>query len=48
MDEVGCAQFHQERRNDIGEEHDAFGYIGTNQIKSSREDNYIENIIDET
>lgn len=32
MDEVGSAQFDHERRNDIGQEDDSFGYVGADEV----------------
>lgn len=46
MDEVWGAKFDHERGNDIGEENDCFGHVGTDEIESGGEDNHVENVVD--
>lgn len=46
MDEVRCDQLGEERRNDIGEEDDAFG-DGTDEVLGGGEDDHVEDIVDE-
>lgn len=45
--EVGCAELGQKRGQDIGEQHDTLGNVGTDEIEGSREDDYVEDVVDE-
>ena len=47
MDEVGSAQLGQEGRYHIGEEDDAFWHVGTDEIEGGREDDDVEDVVDE-
>jgi len=47
MDEIRCDQFRNERWHNICQEDDSFRNIGANEVKRCREDDDIEDIIDE-
>ena len=48
MDEVRRTKLGQEGRNDICEQDNAFWNIGPNKIKGSREDDHVEDVVDQT
>ncbi len=48
MDEVGRDQFHEEGGYDIGEKDNGFGHGGANEIEGGGEDDYVEDVVDET
>jgi hypothetical protein len=48
VDEVGSTELGEERRDDVCEENDAFRYIGSNEVEGCGEDDYVEDIVDET
>lgn len=47
MDEVGCYELGEEGGNDVGEEDDAFGDCGTDEVEGGGEDDYVEDVVDE-
>lgn len=47
MDEVWSEQLRDEGGNDIGEQDHAFRNTGADEIERSREDNHVEDIVDE-
>ncbi len=48
MDEVGGDQLRNERWHNIGKKDDAFRYLGTDKVEGRREDDDIEDIVDQT
>jgi hypothetical protein len=47
VNEVGCDQLGHERGQHIGEKNDGLGNSWTDEIEGGREDNDIEDIVDE-
>lgn len=47
MYEVWGAELRQERGDDVAEEDDAFGDVGADEVEGGREDDNVEDIVDE-
>lgn len=47
VDKVRRGQFGHEGRYDVGKEDDSFGETGTDEIERCRQDDYVEDIIDQ-
>ncbi|KAL8932466.1 MAG: hypothetical protein Q9211_006297, partial [Gyalolechia sp. 1 TL-2023] len=48
VDEVGGDQFHEEGGDYVGEEDERFGDRGTDEVEGGGEDDYIQDVVDET
>jgi hypothetical protein len=48
MNIVGRCKLAEERGKDIGEEDYAFGYVWANKVERGGEDDYVEDVVNQT
>jgi hypothetical protein len=48
VDEIGCTQLCEEGGNHVTEEDDAFGYAWSDKVEGGGEDDYVEDVVDES